>query len=930
MKKIYKSTFAFLLCLGIISTFKAQVSAYSFTQNSGIYNAISGGTVVATATANTNAGSMDDFNYAANAIPFTFMFNGIGYTNFIINSNGYLVFGTAGATTNYFPISGTGAYAGCISAWGGDINSMFSLGTSSLTGSIRYEVFGVSPNRQAVIQFANFRTDYGNSTTDAYKINFQIYLEETTNKISIVYGPNSFAAGTTAANGAKEIGLRGALNTDYNNRLNATTVLFGSSVSGTVNTSSQAHNTALTTPGMPTSGLVYVFTPPAPPACPAPTQLTNTALAPTTASFSWTAGGSETNWDIYYGASPLTIPTPTTAPTTTVALTTVNLSGLSAASPYSIYVRAKCGVGNYSNWSLVTNFNTPCLAVNVPYLQDFETVTVPALPACTTIQNVGTGNNWVTNSPAGTSGFNTKALTYIYNSTNAANAWFYTQGLNLVAGTAYRLSYNYANRGTTFPENLKVSYGMSPNATAMTTTLTNHPSILTGTITNNFVDFTPSTTGVYYVGFNAYSLSNEFYLYVDDIIVDLKPACVTTPVAGVISGPATVNYNSVNSYSISPSAGNLQWYSSATTTGTWAAIAGSTGSITNITASTAGTVYYNVIASSLGCPNDTANVAFAVSVAFTGNDVCDAIPLTMGVSTLTFVPMGANVQVGEVVPPNTGLTSNTGWGANLTLNNTIWFSFTAPASGHVSVQSPGFDTQLALWNTSLCSFLLSAPNATLVAANDDDANYTTHNGAQYSSYLTAACLTPGVTYYIQLDSYAAATINDSTTIVITDLGTLDASFTGLAANYCTIDGNATLTPATIGGLFTVNTSTNAITAFSPSVTGVGTFTVSYALQGCVTKSVTNVAVCSGLKSLTKNEGVLIYPNPTIGEVTIELNNIANNTTFEAYDVIGKLMIKEILTKEKSTINISKLNNGIYIYKLLNENKIIKTGSLIKE
>ncbi|MBK6373822.1 MAG: hypothetical protein IPF67_11775 [Saprospiraceae bacterium] len=64
-----------------------------------------------------------------------------------------------------------------------------------------------------------------------------------------------------------------------------------------------------------------------------------------------------------------------------------------------------------------------------PYTQDFESVTTPRIPACTSIQNAGTGNNWTTNSPSNY-GFTSKALRHSYNSSNAANAWF-LQGLTL-------------------------------------------------------------------------------------------------------------------------------------------------------------------------------------------------------------------------------------------------------------------------------------------------------------------------------------------------------------------------------------------------------------------------------------------------------------------------------------------------------------------
>jgi hypothetical protein len=55
----------------------------------------------------------------------------------------------------------------------------------------------------------------------------------------------------------------------------------------------------------------------------------------------------------------------------------------------------------------------------------------------------------------------------------------------------------------------------------MTNLLADHPNVTSATPVNNFVDFTPATSGVYYFGFNAYSIADQFYLFIDNIVVDL-------------------------------------------------------------------------------------------------------------------------------------------------------------------------------------------------------------------------------------------------------------------------------------------------------------------------------------------------------------------------------------------------------------------------
>ena len=160
---------------------------------------------------------------------------------------------------------------------------------------------------------------------------------------------------------------------------------------------------------------------------------------------------------------------------------------------------------------------TPCTAVNVPYSENFDFVAPPALPDCTLVINNGTGNSWKTATNI-TDGFSGKVLRYSYSYTQPANTWFFTKGINFTAGTSYRIKYKY---GATvdYPEKMKVAYGNSATSAGMTITLADHPNIINKNATTNFVDFIPVSSGVYYLGFQAYSDMNMFRLNLDDIEV---------------------------------------------------------------------------------------------------------------------------------------------------------------------------------------------------------------------------------------------------------------------------------------------------------------------------------------------------------------------------------------------------------------------------
>jgi hypothetical protein len=259
------------------------------------------------------------------------------------------------------------------------------------------------------------------------------------------------------------------------------------------------------------------------PACSEPNALVMSNITAGGATVSWTAATPvpASGYDIYYSTTN-TAPTATTTPNFTgVTATTYNIPGLAASTVYHVWVRSACSAASKSIWSDPVTFTTLCSSANLPYAIDFENVTVPALPGCTMNVNAGSGNNWETvDPPSDSQGFTTNVLRYHYNSSNSANAWFFTQGLNLTAGTQYTISYKYGNNSSTYAEKLKVAYGTSPAASAMTNSVADYPSINDEMAHTESITFTVATTGVYYFGFNAYSDADQFNLYVDDISIN--------------------------------------------------------------------------------------------------------------------------------------------------------------------------------------------------------------------------------------------------------------------------------------------------------------------------------------------------------------------------------------------------------------------------
>ena len=294
---------------------RSQVSSYTFGTSTGTYTPIVGGVNYDNFTSWSNTNFLDDNNSAAlESIGFNFVYNGTTYTQFAVNTNGFITLGAL-PTNSYTPLS-TGTSNNVISAMGSDLIgrgsllanrtsgsavititggdiSLISVGdkvsgtgipagatvlsktattvtisanaTSTGTGfhfrfsrstfGIRFQTIGTAPNRTLVVQWTGWQR-YTTTGGFGELYNFQIRLNETTNTINTVYNIQGPTSATTTT---FQIGLRGNVNTDFNNRVSTTN--WASTTAGTLNSST----VTLSSTVKPTSGLTYTWTPPAVP-----------------------------------------------------------------------------------------------------------------------------------------------------------------------------------------------------------------------------------------------------------------------------------------------------------------------------------------------------------------------------------------------------------------------------------------------------------------------------------------------------------------------------------------------------------------------------------------------------------------------------------------------------------------------------------------
>ena len=95
----------------------------------------------------------------------------------------------------------------------------------------------------------------------------------------------------------------------------------------------------------------------APPACPKVTSVLVSNINAVSAIINWTAGSSETSWEVAIMLASEGIP----SSGNTVTTNTYSLNSLASETNYTVYIRANCNAGGYSNWvseSFTTGIDT--------------------------------------------------------------------------------------------------------------------------------------------------------------------------------------------------------------------------------------------------------------------------------------------------------------------------------------------------------------------------------------------------------------------------------------------------------------------------------------------------------------------------------------------------------------------------------------------
>ena len=276
-------------------------------------------------------------------------------------------------------------------------------------------------------------------------------------------------------------------------------------------------------------------------ACSAPTNLGHDALTSNSATLSWTAGGTETSWNLRYKtASSDWIVIPNITKTNNVYV----LTSLTTHTGYTWQVQANCpGEGNgTSDWSAEDSFTTECGAVSITpnaYQYGFEDA---AELDCWTMTNCYFNSSSIntglySNYPrTGSNSFR-----FYYSSTTNPQTLITPQLSTTSKGVRVEFYYRTQYSGSSYEQKFKVGYSTTDTDVS---NFTWDDEITTTSNAYTLYQHDFAVNGIKYIAIQ-YIYDKNYSLYIDDVTLSEAPSCIepsALAASGITSSTATLSW----------------------------------------------------------------------------------------------------------------------------------------------------------------------------------------------------------------------------------------------------------------------------------------------------------------------------------------------------------------------------------------------------
>ena len=310
---------------------------------------------------------------------------------------------------------------------------------------------------------------------------------------------------------------------------------------------------------------------------------------------------------------------------------------------------------------------------------------------------------------------------------------------------------------------------------------------------------------------------------------------------------------------------------------------------------------------------------------------CDAGPMT----TVTFT-----INVTPTVTVNSGSICYSD-SFTMTPNGANTYVF----SSGTAVVSPTTNTTYTITGTNIngcennaLSYVYLIPSPTI----------TVNNGIICSGK-TFTINPSGTDYYTYSSGSAIVSPTSNTTYTVTGTSSQGCQSSNMALSSVSVNPSPTVTAVSSNSLLCTGNSATLIASGAQNYIWSNGYNLPYIIVsplintsytvigtnsfGCSnTYSLTqNVSDCLRVLELTINEQrAVIYPNPINDKFYIELLTCFDTANLELYNIVGELLLKEILYNPHTIINSSGLYNGVYFAKIIIDNKTTFIQKIIKQ